>query len=200
MGLFSAIATTFIIQIIPQLQPNPADLTNVLLLQILEQNTSFDGTDPLAPISNIPAGIIKAQAILFASLSITGEYRRSREGAPGQALRTAEVGVAPDHGVVARHVAVCSPPFWRRPYRLPLGSEHFYRGSGVSGHFCRPRLLRHGSNDLERLPIPDTLIRPRVIPWTKGFIALVRVWLRRWWRRRTTSLVLRIKVVEPGVT
>lgn len=58
-------------QIIPQLQPNPADLTNALLLRILEQNTSFGGADPLTPISNIPAGVVRAQPILFASLSIT---------------------------------------------------------------------------------------------------------------------------------
>ena len=70
-GLFSAVTTAFIVQIIPQLQPNPIDLTNVLLLRILQQNTSFGGTDPLAPISNISVGIIRAQSILFASLSVT---------------------------------------------------------------------------------------------------------------------------------
>ena len=70
-GLFSAVATTFIALIVPQLQPNPADLTNVLLLRILEQNTSFSGTDPLAPVSDIPSGAVKAQPILFASLSVT---------------------------------------------------------------------------------------------------------------------------------
>ena len=61
----------FIVQIIPELQPDPTDLTNVLLLRILQQNTSFDGTDPLAPVSNVPIGARRAQTILFASLSIT---------------------------------------------------------------------------------------------------------------------------------
>ena len=38
---------------------------------MLEQNTSFGGAKPLAPILNIPVGVIRAQSILFASLSIT---------------------------------------------------------------------------------------------------------------------------------
>ena len=70
-GLFSAIASTFIVQIIPELQPDPTDLTNALLLRILQQNTSFGEIDPLAPISNISAGVVRAQSILFASLSVT---------------------------------------------------------------------------------------------------------------------------------
>ena len=64
-------ATTFIVQIIPSLQPNPSDLTNILLLRILQQNVSFGGSDPLAPVLNVPPSIVKAQAILFASLAVT---------------------------------------------------------------------------------------------------------------------------------
>jgi len=70
-GLFSAITTAFIVQIIPELQSNPADLTNILLLRILEQNTSFDGANPLTPILNAPTGAVRAQSVLFASLSVT---------------------------------------------------------------------------------------------------------------------------------
>jgi len=70
-GLFSAINSAFIVQIVPQIQPNPVDLTNVLLLRILEHNTSFGGAYPLEPISNIPIGVIRAQLILFISLSVT---------------------------------------------------------------------------------------------------------------------------------
>ena len=69
--MFSAVTSAFIVQIIPDLRPDPANLTNVLLLRILQQNTSFGGTDPLTPISNIPTGVVRAQSILFASLSIT---------------------------------------------------------------------------------------------------------------------------------
>ena len=63
--------SAFIVQIIPELQPDPADLTNVLLLRILQQNRSFGGIDPLAPVSSVPASAVRAQSILFASLSIT---------------------------------------------------------------------------------------------------------------------------------
>jgi len=70
-GLFSAVTTAFIVQIIPELQPVPADLTNALLLRILQQNTSFVGVDPLAPISNVPTSAVQAQSILLASLSVT---------------------------------------------------------------------------------------------------------------------------------
>ena len=37
----------------------------------MQQNTSFGGADPLAPIPNIPAVVVRAQSILFASLCIT---------------------------------------------------------------------------------------------------------------------------------
>ena len=90
-----------------------------------------------------------------------GEHRRSREGAPNQALGASKVGIAPDHGVITRYVAVCSPPFRHRPYRLPLGSERFSRESGIGGHFYRPRLLRIHRRDrdhLERLSVPNALI------------------------------------------
>ena len=46
-------------------------MTNVLLLRILQQNTSFDGADPLAPVTNIPAGLFRAQTFLFISLAVT---------------------------------------------------------------------------------------------------------------------------------
>ena len=70
-GLFSAVTSAFIVQINPELQPNPADLTNALLLRILQQNASFDGIDPLTPISSVPSNVIGAQSVLLASLSIT---------------------------------------------------------------------------------------------------------------------------------
>ncbi|KAF9649361.1 hypothetical protein BDM02DRAFT_3094942, partial [Thelephora ganbajun] len=70
-GLFSAVTAQIVAVLIPQLQPSPTDLTNVLLLRILEQNTSFGGTDPLAPVSNIPTSVVVSQSIFFASLSVT---------------------------------------------------------------------------------------------------------------------------------
>ena len=37
----------------------------------MQQNTSFGGADPLAPVSNVPIGVVRAQSILFASLAVT---------------------------------------------------------------------------------------------------------------------------------
>ena len=69
--MFSAVTSAFIVQIIPELQPDPTDLTNVLLLRILQHNASFDGLDPLTPIRDVPASAVRAQSILFVCLSIT---------------------------------------------------------------------------------------------------------------------------------
>ena len=69
--MFSAIASSFIALITPGLQPDPTELTNSLLLRILQQDTSFGGVNPLAPISDVPTGVVRVQSILFASLSIT---------------------------------------------------------------------------------------------------------------------------------
>ena len=91
-----------------------------------------------------------------------GEHRRSREGTPGQARGTPEVGVSPDHGVPAGHAAVCPPPFRDCTYRLSLGSGRHYRRSGVGYHFRWLDLLQlhHDRCDgLERLSVPNTPIR-----------------------------------------
>ena len=69
--MFSAVSTAFFVQIIPSIQPNPVDLTNVLLLRILQQNDSFGESNPLAPVMNVSSGLVRAQAILFASLAAT---------------------------------------------------------------------------------------------------------------------------------
>ena len=53
------------------MQPNPSDLTNVLLLRVLQHNDSFGGSDPLAPITNVSSSAVAAQSILFASLAVT---------------------------------------------------------------------------------------------------------------------------------
>ena len=70
-GLFSAITSAFIVQLLPQLQPDPADLTNVLLLRMLQQNTSFGGTDQPTIASTVPTGVVRAQSILLVCLAVT---------------------------------------------------------------------------------------------------------------------------------
>ena len=56
---------------IPSVQSNPTDLTNALLLRILQNNTSFNGTEPLAPVTNVPTSMKTAQATLIASLGVS---------------------------------------------------------------------------------------------------------------------------------
>jgi len=46
-------------------------LTNSLLVRILQQNATFNGADPLKPISNISTSAVQAQSILLGSLSLT---------------------------------------------------------------------------------------------------------------------------------
>ena len=70
-GLFSAVTTAFIVQTVPLLQPNPLDLTNALLLQILQQNGSFDGSNLLTPVVNVSPSVAKAQSLFFTSLAAT---------------------------------------------------------------------------------------------------------------------------------
>ncbi|KAF9782845.1 hypothetical protein BJ322DRAFT_1008802 [Thelephora terrestris] len=70
-GLFSAVSTAFIVQIIPATQPNPSDITNALLLRLLQHNDSFGGSNPLAPAANVSPSVVRAQSILFASLAAT---------------------------------------------------------------------------------------------------------------------------------
>ena len=89
------------------------------------------------------------------------DYRRSRGGTPDQIRGISEVGVLRPHGAAPRSVAVGSPSFRLRPCRLPLGYKHTRCGSGVGGHFFRPRFLHlyhRGINDLLRLSISDTFI------------------------------------------
>jgi hypothetical protein len=53
------------------IQPNPSDLTNVLLLRLLQHNDSVGESNPLAPVTNIPSSLVRAQSTLLASLSVT---------------------------------------------------------------------------------------------------------------------------------
>ena len=90
-----------------------------------------------------------------------GEHRRSRTGTPGQVRGASEVGTTLHHGIATRFVATCTPPFRHRPCRLSLGYRPFRCGGHTSGHLLRLRILRRysrGCDDLERLPIQDTLI------------------------------------------
>ena len=71
-GLFSAVASAFIIQVQPQLQPDPSEETAALLRVLLYKldNTTFGNEIPVIPQwTGPPSMIVQAQAMLYASLA-----------------------------------------------------------------------------------------------------------------------------------
>ena len=73
-GLFSAVTSAFIIQVDPQLQPDPNDQTAALLRVLIYKidNTTFGNNVPALPQwTGPPSAIVQVQAILFASLGIS---------------------------------------------------------------------------------------------------------------------------------
>ena len=71
-GLFSAVTSAFIIQVQPQLEPDPNEETAALLRVLIHKidNTTFGDDVPAVPRwSGPPHTIIQVQAILFASLA-----------------------------------------------------------------------------------------------------------------------------------
>ncbi|KAJ6599848.1 hypothetical protein DFH09DRAFT_901707, partial [Mycena vulgaris] len=73
-GLFSAVSSAFIIQIQPELQPDPNDMNQALMrLLIHTVNSSvFSGSDIIMPVSPAPSTlVVVTQSLLYASLSCT---------------------------------------------------------------------------------------------------------------------------------
>ena len=73
-GLFSAVASAFIIQSLSQLQPDPIDETSALLRVLIYKidNTTFGDNVPALPQwTGPPRAIVQVQAILFSSLAIS---------------------------------------------------------------------------------------------------------------------------------
>ena len=71
-GLFSAVTSAFIIQVQPQLEPDPNEETAALLRVLIHKidNTTFGDDIPAVPHwSGPPHTIVQVQAILFASLA-----------------------------------------------------------------------------------------------------------------------------------
>ena len=95
--------------------------------------------------------------------------------------------IAPDHGISARHVVVCSP-FQHCTCRLSLGPEYLCRGSGVGDpafcfafYACIIMVATFWRDFPFQTPLSAFL--PKVRPWAKEFAALFRVSLRRWLKR-----------------
>jgi len=214
--LFSAITSAFIVQIIPALQPNPIDLTNVLLLRILQQNTSFGGADPLAPVSSIPISIVRAQSILFASLSVTlfvafiavlGKqwilyYTRATTWGNivdrGKERQAKLVGLQ-KWGL---HLIMESLPVMLQFALLLFGialAVYLWdvdvsvaevvlvvTSFGFAFYVC----ITMAATIWRDCPLqtPLSILLPKVLPWAKEFTALTRVWSRQWLRRKAITL------------
>ncbi|KAG2132061.1 hypothetical protein DEU56DRAFT_739723, partial [Suillus clintonianus] len=71
-GLFSAVSTSFIVAMEPNLSPNPSDTTNVLLAQLVQIGLG-NLTAAAAPASpwSPPTSTIRIQMIAYASLSMS---------------------------------------------------------------------------------------------------------------------------------
>ncbi|KAJ6495499.1 hypothetical protein DFH09DRAFT_1448621 [Mycena vulgaris] len=73
-GLFSAVSSAFIIQIQPELQPDP-NATDQALMRLLIHTVNssiFSGPDIIVPVSPAPsAPVVVAQSLLYTSLSCT---------------------------------------------------------------------------------------------------------------------------------
>ncbi|KIJ67603.1 hypothetical protein HYDPIDRAFT_72186, partial [Hydnomerulius pinastri MD-312] len=71
-GLFSAVSTSFIVAMEPNLSPNPSDTTNVLLMILIHtiDNSTFNGQDLALPSWNGPgSSVVWVQTLIYASLS-----------------------------------------------------------------------------------------------------------------------------------
>ncbi|KAJ6599880.1 hypothetical protein DFH09DRAFT_902049, partial [Mycena vulgaris] len=73
-GLFSAVTSAFIIQIQPELQPDPNDMNQALMRLLIHtiNNSIFSGPDIMIPVSPAPSTlVVVTQSLLYASLSCT---------------------------------------------------------------------------------------------------------------------------------
>ncbi|KAF9646010.1 hypothetical protein BDM02DRAFT_367301 [Thelephora ganbajun] len=220
-GLFSAVTTTIIAQLIPQIQPNPVDLTNVLLLRILQQNTSFGGTDPLAPASSIPTSVITAQSILFASLSVTlfvafiamlGKQwilYYTRASTWGNIVDRGKERQAKLVGLQkwGFHAIMESLPVLLQIALLLFGAALvvYLWGLDVSAADAVLVTVSIGCVFYACIAVaatvwgdfpfqtPLSVLLSKVLPWAREFTALARVWLRHWARRRVAALLLRVE-------
>jgi len=215
--LFSAVTSAFISQTISGLQPNPIDLTNVLLLRILQQNTSFGGADPLAPVSSIPTSIVRAHSIFFASLSVTLFVAFVAVLGKQWILyytRATTWGNIVDRGK-ERQVKLAGLQKWglhlimeSLPVMLQFALLLFGIALAVylwdvdvsvaevvlvvtSFGFAFYVCITMAATIWRDCPLqtPLSILLPKVLPWAKEFTALIRVWLKQLLRRKDATLL-----------
>ncbi|KAJ7627728.1 hypothetical protein DFH06DRAFT_726875 [Mycena polygramma] len=72
-GLFSAVSSAFIIQIQPELQPDPTDMTHALLRLLIHNvnGTVFPDSDVIPQWTGPPTVVVAVQCLLYGSLAST---------------------------------------------------------------------------------------------------------------------------------
>ena len=183
-------------------------MTNALLLRILQQNTSFDGSDPLEPISNAPAGPTKVQPVLFARLpttllvaffSVLGKQwilYYTRASTWGSVIDRGKERQAKLLGLRKwkLHLIVESLPTMLQFARLLLGIALIVylwdldaSASGVVlavicvgfAFYCLVTVAAIAWRDCP-FQTPFSVLSPSVLPWAQELIVLALIW----WRRR----------------
>jgi hypothetical protein len=188
----------------------------------LQQNTSFGGTDPLAPVSNIPISIVRAQSILFASLSVTLFVAFIAVLGKQWILyytRVTTWGNVADRGKErqAKFVGLRKWGFHVIMEFLPVMLQFALLLFGIalvvylwdldvsvaevvlavtSFGFAFYACITVAATFWKDCPFqtPLSVLLPKVLPWAKGFTALTRVWLRQWLRRKVIILLHRIEL------
>ena len=183
----------------------------------MQQNASFGGANPLAPIANISAVVVRAQSILFASLCITlvvafiavlGKqwilyYTRATTWGNivdrGKERQVKLVGLQ-KWGL---HLIMESLPVMLQfalllfaialavyLWDLNVSIAEVVLGAASVGlvfYACITVAATIWSDCPFQTPL--SVILPKVLPWAKDFTALVRVWLKQ----KTASILLRIE-------
>jgi len=187
----------------------------------LQQNTSFGGADPLAPVSNIPIGVVRAQSILFASLSVTLFVAFIAVLGKRWILYYTQVstwGNIVDRGKERQaklvglqkwglHPAMESLPVMLQFALLLFGIALVVylwdldisaaevvlvvTSFGLIFYVCITIIATIWKDFPFQTPLSTLL--PKILPWAKKFSALSRVWLKQLLRRKVTALLHRIK-------
>ena len=186
-----------------------------MLLRILQNNTSFGGADPLAPVTVISTGIVTSQSILFASLAVTLFVAFIAVLGKQWILyytRGTTWGNIADRGK-ERQVKLAGLQKWGLHFimeSLPVMLQFALLLFGVAlAVFLWEINVSVAEVALVVTPIgvsfyifiavvatlysdcpfqtPLSIMLPKVRPWTKEFKALARVWLRRRATRACTA-------------
>jgi hypothetical protein len=190
---------------------------------MLQQNTSFGGIDPLTPILNVPIGVVRAQAFLFTSLSITlfaafiavlgkrwilyytrattwgnivdrGKERQAKlMGLEKWGLHLV-MELLPNMLQFALFLLGAALAVYLWDLDVSLAEVVLVVNSAGLIFYTCITLAATVYSDCP-FQTPFSILLPKVLPWAKDFTTLARVWLRR----RAISLLFQIEsVTEPG--